>query len=235
MFCLSYIMIHVGVEFDIDKSNLHLYGTDTLVAMTAAGFPWIFVALWFIFALPNPLPWDQALVAARFAAPTSAGILFSMLEASGMKETWLFQKARVLAIFDDLDTILLMVPLKVVVVGMKWELAIDLCVVLGLLALVWVYLHRLKIPCGWQATMAYAALVAAICELVHFFTHCECTDPNDLVDTVHLEVLLPAFAIGCMARSGHTSQMHVEEEVKTAEEKKAARKKLERRGSVIKE
>ena len=42
-----------------------------------------------------------------------AGILFSMLEAAGMKETWLFQKARVLAIFDDLDTILLMVPLKV--------------------------------------------------------------------------------------------------------------------------
>merc|ERR1719183_2578194 len=83
--------------------------------------------------------------------------------------------------------------------------------------------------------MVYAGCVAAVCELVHFFTHCECTDPNDLVDTIHLEVLLPAFAIGCMARSGHTTQMHVEEEGKTEDEKKAARKKLERRGSVIKE
>ena len=37
-------------------------------------------------------------------------------------------KARILAIFDDLDTILLMVPLKVIVVGMRWELSIDLAV-----------------------------------------------------------------------------------------------------------
>ena len=50
------------------------------------------MALWFIFVLPTPLAWGDALIAARFAAPTSAGILFSMLEASGMKETWLFQK-----------------------------------------------------------------------------------------------------------------------------------------------
>lgn len=85
-----------------------------VVAMTAAGFPWIFVALWFVYAVPSPLPWGDALLAARFAAPTSAGILFSMLEAAGMKDTWLFRKARVLAIFDDLDTVLLMIPLKVV-------------------------------------------------------------------------------------------------------------------------
>ena len=55
--------------------------------MTAAGLPWITVALWFIFLLPNPLGWKEALVAARFAAPTSAGILFAMLEAAGLKET----------------------------------------------------------------------------------------------------------------------------------------------------
>ena len=107
MWCLSYIMCHVGYEFDVDKSKLRAYGKDYMIAMTAAGFPWIFVALWFMFALPVPLAWGDALIAARFAAPTSAGILFSMLEAAGMKETWLFQKARTLAIFDDLDTILL--------------------------------------------------------------------------------------------------------------------------------
>ena len=169
--------------------------------MTAAGFPWIFVAVWFVYVLPEPLPWKEALVAARFAAPTSAGILFSMLEAAGMKETWLFKKARVLAIFDDLDTILLMVPLKVAVVGLEWELSIDLVFVIVLLGLSWRYLHAIKIPVSTAATLCYAAIVTTLCEVVHVVTHYHIED----VDTVHLEVLLPAFAIGCIARSGHTA------------------------------
>ena len=37
-----------------------------------------------------------------------------MLEAVRLKETWLFQKARLLAIFDDVDTILL---IHLVIVG----------------------------------------------------------------------------------------------------------------------
>merc|ERR1719392_418522 len=115
-------MIHVGFHFDIDKSKIREYGTEYLVAMTAAGFPWIFCAFWFMFALGEDynLNWKEALIAARFAAPTSAGILFTMLEAAGMRETWIFQKARILAIFDDLDTLLLMVPLKAIYVGPKW-------------------------------------------------------------------------------------------------------------------
>ena len=88
----------------------------------------------------------MALVAGRFAAPTSAGILFTMLEAAGMKETWLFQKARILAIFDDLDTLILMVPLKAFVVGAQWELSIDLVWVFGLLVIMYKFLHRVDIP-----------------------------------------------------------------------------------------
>mmetsp|Transcript_3833 Transcript_3833/g.9242 ORF Transcript_3833/g.9242 Transcript_3833/m.9242 type:complete len:572 (+) Transcript_3833:138-1853(+) len=204
MFCLSFIMINVGYEFDIDKTTLRKYGSDYGIAMTAAGFPWIFVAFWFVYALPDPLPWKEALVAARFAAPTSAGILFSMLEAAGMKETWLFQKARILAIFDDLDTILLMVPLKVIIVGLKWELSIDLFFVVVLLGVSYRYLHVVKIPVSSAATLFYAALVTCVCELVHVITHYHIED----MDTVHLEVLLPAFAIGCIARSGHSETRH---------------------------
>jgi hypothetical protein len=48
----------------------------------------------------------------RFAARTSAGILFTMLAAAGLAATWTYKKARVLAIFDDLDTVLLMIPLR---------------------------------------------------------------------------------------------------------------------------
>ena len=111
---LSYIMINVGFEFDVDKSNLRQYGKDYLVACTAAAFPWIFCSLYLMYGLGEfNVEWKMALVAGRFAAPTSAGILFTMLEAAGMKDTWLFRKARVLAIFDDLDTILFMLPLKV--------------------------------------------------------------------------------------------------------------------------
>ena len=68
MLCLSYIMVHVGYEFDIDKSRLRSYAKDYAVGMTAAGLPWIGVAAWFIWVLPNPLGWKEALVAARFAA-----------------------------------------------------------------------------------------------------------------------------------------------------------------------
>merc|ERR1719333_1460101 len=125
-------MINVGYEFVLDKSKLRSYGTDTIVAMTAAGFPWLFVAGWFIWALPSPLSWKEALVMSRFAAPTSAGVLFCMLEAAGLKETWLFKKARVLAIFDDLDTILLMIPLKAILIGIKWELFLVLFVLVAL-------------------------------------------------------------------------------------------------------
>ena len=67
--------------------------------MTAAAFPWLFVALYFVVVL---LPraawqtwkaWTEALLVARFAAPTSAGVLLAMLAAAGLSATWLFQKA----------------------------------------------------------------------------------------------------------------------------------------------
>merc|ERR1719333_941914 len=146
-------MINVGYEFVLDKSKLRSYGADTLVAMTAAGFPWLFVAAWFIWALPNPLPWQQALVMGRFAAPTSAGVLFCMLEAAGLKETWLFKKARILAIFDDLDTILFMVPLKAILMGIKWELFLILVIVFLLLGLGYKRMHTYRLPCSWKWTM----------------------------------------------------------------------------------
>lgn len=200
MFCVAYIMIHVGFHFDLDKGEIRKYGTEYLVAMTAAGFPWIFCAIYFMVALgpAHNLPWQEALIAARFAAPTSAGILFTMLEAAGMKETWLFQKARILAIFDDLDTLLLMVPLKAIYIGLKWELSVDLVFVTILLIIMYVFLHRLTIPHTWPFIVLYAICIAFFCEMVHFASTSDHTDPQDLADTLHLEVLLPAFTVGCV-------------------------------------
>ena len=51
MFCLSFIMVHVGYEFEIDKTRPQQYAWDYLVAGTAAAFPWLFCAICFVFVL----------------------------------------------------------------------------------------------------------------------------------------------------------------------------------------
>jgi Kef-type K+ transport system membrane component KefB len=192
MWALSFIMVNVGYEFTIDKKDLAQYVWDYLIAMTAAGFPWLFVAVWFMICIDG-LPADQAFLVARFAAPTSAGILFSMLEGAGLRDTWVFSKARVLAIFDDLDTILLMIPLKIVMIGFKWELMVVICIMVILLAFAWRYLHRLQLPYSSAWSLVYAAVVTACCYGLY-----KVTKYHLPMEALHIEVLLPAFVVGCM-------------------------------------
>lgn len=205
MMGLAFIMIHVGYEFDIDKSNLRQYGWDYVVAATAAAFPWIFCALYFVFVMSTSDVWGQwdtwkeSLLASRFAAPTSAGVLFSMLAAAGLGATWLFRKARILAIFDDLDTVLLMIPLKMMIVGARWQLGVIVLLMIVMLWFAWRYLHVLRIPMTWGWVLSYAAVIAVISELIYL--------TSKLVDEVvpiHIEVLLPAFVLGCMAAKATT-------------------------------
>ncbi len=54
MVCLSFIMIHVGYEFEIDRTRLRSYAVDYGVAATAAAFPWIFCSAWFVLAMHSP-------------------------------------------------------------------------------------------------------------------------------------------------------------------------------------
>ena len=166
MFCLSFIMIHVGYEFEIDKSKPKQYGWDYLVAATAAMFPWLFCAGYFIWVLDTN-SWTEALLLARFSSPTSAGVLFSMLAAAGLSATWVFRKARVLAIFDDLDTILLMIPLKMMMVGMKWQLGLIVVVIMVLLWMAWRYLHSWRLPISWPWIMFYSGLITGLCEVIY--------------------------------------------------------------------
>ena len=198
---LAFIMIHVGFEFHIDKSNLRRYGWDYVVAFTAATFPWVFVTGYFVFVmLPSNLwtnadAWKETLLAGRFASPTSAGVLFSMLAAAGLGATWLFGKARILAIFDDLDTVLLMIPLKILIVGLAWQLGLIIVVMVVLLTLAFVFLHRITMPVTWMWVTLYSAGMVAISELLY--------SASKLVDSsvpIHIEVLLPAFVLGCVAR-----------------------------------
>jgi Kef-type K+ transport system membrane component KefB len=198
VFCLGFIMIHVGYEFEIDRSNLRRYAVDYGVAATAAAFPWIFCAFYFISVMGPGMAasfddWKEALLISRFAAPTSAGILFSMLAAAGLAATWLYGKARVLAIFDDLDTVLLMIPLKMMIVGVRWQLAVIVAIMAVQLWLAWRYLHLVRLPVTWPWVMAYAAAIVLVSEILYLASKVV----NDVVP-IHIEVLLPAFVLGCM-------------------------------------
>ncbi len=198
---LAFIMIHVGFEFHIDKSNLRQYGWDYFVAFTAASFPWVFVTGYFVFVmLPSDLwgsadAWKETLLAGRFAAPTSAGVLFSMLAAAGLGATWLFRKARILAIFDDLDTVLLMIPLQILLVGLAWQLGGVVVLMAVLLVVAYVFLHRVTLPVTWGWVVFYAAAIVGISEMLYALT--KVIDPSV---PIHIEVLLPAFVLGCVAR-----------------------------------
>lgn len=230
MFGLSFIMIHVGYEFDIDKSDLPAYGWDYLVAATAAAFPWVFCAAYFVFVM-SPAEswgswdlWKESLLIARFASPTSAGLLFSMLAAAGLAATWVFKKARVLAIFDDIDTILFMIPLKMMMGGVRWQLAAIVLVMAVLLWAGWRFLHVWRIPITWPWVMAYAAGITLVSELIYI-----ASKGIDDVIPVHLEVLLPAFVLGCVMARPPGQDPHVddtreghEEGPETAEEQRVA-------------
>ena len=203
---LSYIMIDVGCEFEIDKSGLKSYKWDYLVAMTAAAFPWIFVVLYFIFVL-SPAEqwftsdtWKEMLLLGRFAAPTSAGVLFTMLAAAGLSATWMFRKARILAIFDDLDTVLLMIPLTIMMVGLTWQLGIMLVIMAAMLRTGYKNLRQWSIPCSWRWMLAYAFIIATISKAILLGSLA--IDP---LTPVHIEVLLPAFLLGCMIKPSKQS------------------------------
>ena len=210
--CLAFIMINVGREFEIDKKRWRSYSKDYFVAMAAAAFPWIFVAVYFVFVL---LPsnywfdseaWKENLLLSRFAAPTSAGILFTMLAAAGLKSSWVYKKIQVLAIFDDLDTILLMIPLQIMMVGLRWQLFLIVLVVTLLLVLAWKKLSYYNLPQGWKAILAYAVIVFGVTQFIYLSSKSLFGETG----AVHIEVLLPAFVLGMIMKAKHiTAPMDV--------------------------
>ena len=204
--CLAFIMINVGREFEIDKRNVRGYAKDYLVAMFAAAMPWLLIAIYYIFAiLPSSMwsdgeAWKETLLLSRFAAPTSAGILFSMLAAMKLQRSWIYQKAQTLAIFDDLDTIILMVPLQVAMIGeLNWQMVAMLIVIFGMFFIGWRYMSRFEIPQTWYAVFTYAVLVYGFTYLVYTITHHFFGDKG----AIHIEVLLPAFIFGMIIKNRH--------------------------------
>jgi Kef-type K+ transport system membrane component KefB len=207
-FALSYIMIGVGMEFAIDKRHIAGYAKDYLVAATAAALPWVFVSIYFVSVLG--VGWKQALFESRFASPTSAGVLFTMMGAAGLEHTWVFGKARILAIFDDVDTVLFMIPLTIMMVGFSLAGIVTGAITISLIVLAYLLYRRFGISTAWYAHLLYALGIAA----AHYAL---------LAVGIEIEVLLPAFSLGCMIEmnkkeksEAHDKSSHVVGEIVSA-------------------
>ena len=205
--CLAFIMINVGREFEVDKGNIKSYAKDYLVAMLAAAMPWLLIAMYYIFVLmpsewwAQGAVWKESLLLSRFAAPTSAGILFTMLAAIGLQKSWIYKKIQVLAIFDDLDTILLMIPLQIAMIGMQWQMGVILVVVVLLLWIGWKKMSAYDLRCDWRSLLVYSALVYGATYVIYVLTDHFFGEEG----SVHIEVLLPAFVLGMVMRHGHAA------------------------------
>lgn len=187
--CLAYIMIEVGLEFSAEKRDIRSYGWDSAIAAGAAILP---ALLWFGYFLMLQTPWKPALLSGLSAAPTSAGVLFAMLMAAGLSSTWVFKKARVLAVLDDLLAILLLTPLQVIIQGFHWESAVLISLILFLLFASFRWQNILHWPVSPAWMLGYGTALAVIVFFVRNTTH------------IHLEVLIPAFTLGCLMRlQGH--------------------------------
>ncbi len=198
--CLAFIMINVGREFELDKKQWRSYTADYFIAMATAAVPWLLVAFYYIYLLPhNDLSWDKSLLISRFAAPTSAGILFTMLAAAGLKKEWIYKKTQVLAIFDDLDTILLMIPLQILMIGFKWQLFVIVFVVCVLLIVGWRKLSAVELPQSWKAILLYSVCLVAVVESIYLLSKSLMGSEG----AIHIEVLLPAFVLGMVMKTMH--------------------------------
>lgn len=247
---LAYIMINVGREFDIDKGNPRKYAKDAGIASLQATVPWLLasVFLYLVFVFPGPLLWSPetlplgaqigawptlgaglqnwgawiiCLLVGRFAAPTSAGILLSMLKTSGLEEdSWVLTKARTLAIFDDLDTVLLMVLLTMLMTGFSWHLVATGVVMLGLLGLAWIFygaIDTAQWPLGWRRLLLFSILIAVASETIYVVS-----GMFNPTSPIHFEVLLPSFVLGCMFRPKTKKGETVENETSRQADDRAA-------------
>lgn len=203
--CLAFIMINVGREFEIDKTRWRSYTQDYFIAMATAALPWLLIALYYVFVLlPSDLwtdaaAWKENLLLSRFAAPTSAGILFTMLAAMRLNRSWIYRKIQVLAIFDDLDTILLMIPLQILMIGMKWQMAAIITIVVVLLVIGWRHQGSWTIRQDWKAILGLSIIVCGITQVIYLAT-ARWYGPEN---SIHIEVLLPAFVVGMVMKHRH--------------------------------
>ena len=121
------------------------------------------------------------------------------MAAAGLKASWVYKKVQVLAIFDDLDTILLMIPLQIMMIGLRWQLGVIILVVVLLLILGWKKMGYYNVRQDWKAILFYAVVTFGITQVIYLVSkHMYGEEAS-----IHIEVLLPAFVVGMIMRHKH--------------------------------
>lgn len=111
----------------------------------------------------------------------------------------MYKKVQVLAIFDDLDTILLMIPLQIMMIGLRWQLGVIILVVVLLLILGWKKMGYYNVRQDWKAILFYAVVTFGITQVIYLVSkHMYGEEAS-----IHIEVLLPAFVVGMIMRHKH--------------------------------
>jgi len=80
-------------------------------------------------------------------------------------------------------------------VGLAWQLGLVVVFMLVMLWLAWQFLHKVAMPITWPWVVGYAFGIVVLCEVVY--------QGSKMVDStlpIHLEVLLPAFVLGCIMK-----------------------------------
>src|SRR5919106_1733395 len=114
--------------------------------------------------------------------------------------------AEVWGAWETWKGVLLLIPLKMLVVGFAWQPGIVVVPMGVLLWVAWRYLHRLRMPITWPWVLAYAVGITGMSELIYAASkYIDDTAP------IHLEVLLPAFALGCVLARPPGSDPHVDD------------------------
>ena len=193
--CLAYIMIEVGLEFSIEKKKITDHGWDAVVAFSAAILPAL-LWFWYFMAVVHSA-WQPSLLSGLSSAPTSAGVLFAMLMAAGLSATWVFKKARVLAVLDDLVVILLLAPLQIVIHGFEWRSLAVFILISVLLFAAFRWQNSIRLPVSKNWLLVYGFLLTALIFAIEHAAH------------IHLGVLIPAFVWGCLIKDGGGVLVHL--------------------------
>ncbi len=203
--CLSFIMINVGREFEIDKKTLALlcrglfhrygYGSRTLAAHRS-------VLCFRVVAARVLGQWrrlERESVVEPFcrsdfgrhpvhdARGPAAQAKLDVSENSGAGD------------FDDLDTILLMIPLQILMIGLRWQLFVVVVIVFLLLWLGWKKLSTYELRQDWWAILTYSVVVFGVTQLVYLLSKYYFGEEG----SIHIEVLLPAFVLGMVMKTRH--------------------------------
>jgi len=170
---------------------------------------------WFV---PVELGVSQGLLLSVFSAPTSAGMLISMMEAADLKNTWLFKKASMLAILDDIDALVFIAFMRILAIGSGYDLRHfgPVIVTVGLLTIAWFNMHKFVIPHSWPWVLLYAILIGTGLWLWEGLTR----EYKDCTYIFVIAVLIPSFTLGCITYDPkmETSQSYKHIEIELTEE-----------------